>query len=147
MAAARYYIISFDPQLLQLERVHRWLAGTYWSPNVRRDVFERAVANSVCVGAYVQESSGQTQVGFARAVTDRATFAWLADVYVDESHRGRGLARRMVRALLDHPELQTLRRWLLATRDAHGVYAALGFHPLPEPQRWMTLQPPPDRWQ
>lgn len=141
------YEVSFDFAEFQFDRVHRWLASSYWSPNVRRDVFENAVRSSLCVGTFIRDVSEVVQVGFARAVTDRATFAWLADVYVDEPHRGQGLARRMANALVDHPDMRTIRRWLLATRDAHGVYSALGFTPLADPARWMEFLPPQRNWQ
>jgi GNAT superfamily N-acetyltransferase len=128
---------------LQLDVVHGWLRGSYWSPGVRRDVVERAFAGSLFVGAY---DSGGAQVGVARAVTDRATFAWLCDVFVAEAHRGRGLARAMVRALLDDPRLTTLRRFCLATRDAHEVYRPLGFVAV-DPARWMERLGAPAAWQ
>jgi GNAT superfamily N-acetyltransferase len=137
------YEISTDPGRVQLDVVHGFLSTCYWSPGVRRDLIEKAIANSVVVGAY-QKSSG-VHVGFARAVTDRASFAWLCDVFVLEPHRGHGLATQMVRALIEHPELQTLRRWCLATRDAHGVYEPLGFVPV-QPGRWMEMRLPEERW-
>lgn len=112
------------------------LRTTYWSTNIRREVVENALANSLVAGA-LHRQSGEL-VGIARAVTDRATFAWLCDVFVLEPHRGKGLATRMVQALIAHPDLQTLRRWCLATRDAHEVYRPLGFQPVP-PDRWMEL--------
>ena len=143
------YTLSFDPSRIQLDRVHAWLRASYWSPDIRRDVVERALANSIVVGVYLAAAGGPNapvQVGVARAVTDRASFAWICDVYVDEAHRARGIARRMVRALLDHPDLLTLRRFLLATRDAHAVYGALGFNPLAQPDRWMELKPAGERW-
>ena len=123
---------------LDMDRIHDWLASTYWSPGVAPERVERAVAgSSLVVGAYV----GGEQVGVLRVVSDRATFAWICDVYVDEAHRGRGIARAMVRYALAHPEHQGLRRWLLATRDAHGVYEACGFKPLDNPESWLFLRP------
>src|SRR5689334_17057733 len=121
------WTLSMDPGRLDLPRVYGWLRAAYWSPGVRRDVVERAFANSLSVGAYAADGG---QVGVARAVTDCATFAWLCDVFVDPAMRGRGIARAMVRELMADPRLQTLRRWCLGTRDAHGVYAALGFAPV-----------------
>jgi len=134
--------ISLDPARLDLDRVHAWLRTAYWSPDVRRDVVERAFANSLSAGAY--DEAGQ--VGVARAVTDQATFAWLCDVFVDERARGRGVARAMVRALMSDPRTQTLRRWVLATRTAHGVYAPLGYAPV-DARIWMEMKPPAERWQ
>ena len=130
-----------DPGRLDLVRVHGWLRDAYWSPGVRFDIVERAFANSLSVGAYAADG----QVAVARAVTDCATFAWLCDVFVDPTMRGRGIARAMVRALMADPRLQTLRRWCLATRDAHGVYAALGFAAV-NARIWMEYKPPADAW-
>ena len=118
---------------IDVAAAHTYLARSYWSPNIPFEIVERAVANSLCVAV---RHDGE-QVGFARVVTDRATFAYLADVYVLEEHRGRGLARAMVGWLQDHPELQGLRRWLLMTVDAHGVYERLGWTPLAHPERAM----------
>ncbi|MCE9578885.1 MAG: GNAT family N-acetyltransferase [Deltaproteobacteria bacterium] len=136
------WTISTDPARLDLDRVHGWLSRAYWSPGVRREIVERAFASSLSAAAY--DADGR-QLGVARAVTDQATFAWLCDVYVDEAARGHGIARAMVQALLDDPRLQTLRRWCLGTRDAHGVYAKLGFGPV-DARIWMELKPDPARW-
>jgi GNAT superfamily N-acetyltransferase len=126
------------PSEADIDIIHAVLSETYWSPGVPRDVVARACANSVC--AIARDEAGGL-VGFARCVTDRATFAWLCDVFVLPEHQGRGLARALVRTLMDAPELQGLRRWLLATRDAHGVYAPFGFTPLAAPERWMEIRP------
>lgn len=117
--------LSDDPARIDVARVHGWLASSYWSPGVSRAVVERAIAGSHCLSAI--DGSG-VQVGFARAISDRATFAWIADVWVDAAGRGRGLGRRMVRWFLDHPDYAGIRRFGLVTADAHGVYAPLGFH-------------------
>jgi GNAT superfamily N-acetyltransferase len=137
------YEISLNAGRVQVDVVHAALAASYWSPDIRRDVLEVAIRNSFVIGAFVA-STGR-QVGFARAVTDRATFAWLCDVWVDEGHRGAGLGKRMVAILLDHPDLQTLRRWALATRDAHELYARYGFEPVPA-VRWMEKRLPLGAW-
>ena len=118
---------------LDIATVHGWIAGSYWSPGIARDLFERALAGSHCLGAY----QGGQQVGFARAITDHATFAWIADVWVAESHRGQGLARRMVSWFLDDPRFAGIRRVALMTMDAHGVYAELGFAPSLRPDFYM----------
>lgn len=131
-------LLSDDPALLDVARVHAWLASSYWSPGVARETVERAIAHSHCLGAY----AGDTQIGYARMVTDRTTFAWLADVWVDAPARGQGLGRRMVQWFLDHPDYQGLRRIALATADAHGVYAGLGFRPLSRPERYMERLDP-----
>ncbi len=142
------YTLSLDPADVDLDATHAFLSRTYWSEGLRRDIHERAVRNSlVCSALHADARGRRSQIGFARAVTDRATFAWIADVYVLPEHRGHGLARRMVRALLGHPDLAHLRRAVLATRDAHGVYAPLGFNPLGESAAlWMERRFPDDNW-
>lgn len=133
MTLAGGYELSDDNAAMQLDAIHGYLARSYWSPGVPKDIVARAIANSLCVGVFRDGA----QVGFARVVTDRATFAYLADVYVLEEHRGHGLARAMVAHLHDHPELQGLRRWMLATNDAHGLYASLGWEAVAEPSKLM----------
>jgi predicted GNAT family acetyltransferase len=131
--------ISTDPARLDLDRVHRWLStDAYWALGRSRETVERAVAGSVNCGAYAPDG---TQVAYARAVTDRATFGWLCDVYVDPAWRRRGLAIRLVETVRDHLLGLGVRRLLLATADAHGLYARLGFTPLADPGRWMELRP------
>ena len=136
--------ISLDPARQDLDAIHAMLAGTYWSPNIRREVVAEALRNSITAVA-IDDTTGAT-VGLARVVTDRATFAWLCDVCVREGWRGRGIARRMLEALERHPDLQTLRRWCLATRDAHGLYEQFGYRPVPA-DRWMEKQCPVEHWQ
>lgn len=133
------YEASDDIGRLDVDTIHGFLRTAYWSPGVARDVVERSIEGSLPMGLYAPDGR---QAGYARAVTDRATFGYLADVFVLPEHRGRGLSRFLVRALLEHPDLTTLRRWMLATADAHGVYEALGFTPLEDPNRWMTRQHP-----
>ena len=118
---------------IDVAAAHAYLARSYWSPNIPFETVSRAIANSLCVAV---RHAGE-QVGLARVVTDRATFAYLADVYVLEEHRGRGLAQAMVQRLHDHPDLQGLRRWLLMTVDAHSLYEKLGWTPLAHPERGM----------
>ncbi|HLV07389.1 MAG TPA: GNAT family N-acetyltransferase [Croceibacterium sp.] len=127
-----YELVS-DPARIDVAAAHAYLARSYWSPNIPVETVQRAIANSLCVAVRRQEE----QVGLARVVTDRATFAYLADVYVLEEHRGKGLAQAMVAWLQDHPELQGLRRWLLMTFDAHPLYEKLGWTPLAHPERAM----------
>jgi GNAT superfamily N-acetyltransferase len=103
---------------------------------VAREVVERSIAGSLPFGVYL----GEEQVGFARAVTDHATFVWIADVYIEAEHRGHGLGKRLVAAMLDHPDLQGLRRWMLATADAHGLYRQFGFAGLTGPERFMARE-------
>jgi GNAT superfamily N-acetyltransferase len=133
------YEISTDPSRLQLDAIHAYLTRSYWSPGIPQDVVARAIANSVCFGLYLEDA----QVGFARVVTDKSSFAYLADVYVLEEHRGQGLSKRLVQAVLAHPELQGMRRFLLATRDAHGLYEQFGFKPPAKPENFMEIRTPP----
>ena len=126
--------LSDDRARLRFEFIHAWLTPSYWSPSIARDTVERAAAGSHCLGAYDRAGA---QVGYARMISDRATFGWIADVWVDEPVRGQGLGRRMVRWFLDHPDYADLRRVALVTGDAHGVYAPLGFHAPLRPERYM----------
>jgi predicted GNAT family acetyltransferase len=131
--------ISTDPGRLDVDRVHRWLStDAYWALGRSRDTVERAIAGSVNYGAYAPDG---TQVAYARAVTDLATFGWLCDVYVEPASRRRGLATRLVETVRDQLVGLGVRRLLLATADAHGLYARLGFTPLADPGRWMELRP------
>jgi len=133
------YEISSDPQRLDLPTIHQFLRTSYWAADIPLDVVERAIRHSLCFGAFV---GGNQQVGFARAVTDRATFAYVADVFVLPPHRGRGVAKLLLAAILAHPELGRLRRFLLATKDAHGLYEQVGFRTLPNPEQFMTIHHP-----
>jgi ribosomal protein S18 acetylase RimI-like enzyme len=119
------YEISTDPARLDVAAIHAYLTRSYWSPGIPIGIVERALRHSLCFGVY--ESAGGAQVGLARVVTDYATFAYLCDVYVLEEHRGHGLGKRMMRELMAHPALSGARRVMLATRDAHGLYAGFGF--------------------
>lgn len=130
------YHFSFKTEDQQLDVIHCYLTRSYWSPGIPRETVEKAIAGSLCIGCY---DADHIQVGFARLVTDRATFAYLADVFVLDGHGGQGLAQRMVRALQDHPEMQGLRRWMLATADAHGVYEKCGFTPVAKPENLMEI--------
>lgn len=127
------YEISGDKSRLDLDVIHAFLAQSYWAAGIPRAVVERAIAGALCVGIYHSER----QVGFARVITDGATFAYLADVFVLEGHRGRGLAREMLQVLFSQPQLQGLRRFMLATKDAHGLYEQFGFTALSNPGRIM----------
>ncbi|WP_395646904.1 GNAT family N-acetyltransferase [Terricaulis sp.] len=132
-------IVIEQPTNSDLDVIHSVLTETYWSPGIPRDTVARACANSFC--AIARDDRGAL-IGFARLVTDRATFAWLCDVIVLPAHQGQGLARSLVRTLREEPELTHLRRWLLGTKDAHGVYAPLGFAPLAAPERMMEIRNP-----
>ena len=134
------FVVSDDPSLVDFDVVHGYLVRSDWSANIPRDLLARAIEHSLCFGVY-DEADGR-QVGFARVVTDRATYAYLADVFVLEEYRGRGLSKLLMSTIMDHPDLQTLRRWTLATRDAHGLYAQFGFTPLAQPERYMEKRNP-----
>ncbi len=137
--ATHEYTVSTDRARLDVDLIHRFLSEeSYWAPGIPRDVVERALDNSICFGAY----RGEEQVAFAPVVTDRATFAYLADVFVLEEHRGRGLSGWLMEAVLSHPELQGLRRWMLATADAHGLYERYGFTALKAPEIFMERHDP-----
>ena len=125
--------LSDDRTRLDVAKIHGWLASSYWSPGIERALVERAIAGSHCLGGYCDGE----QVSFARMITDHATFAWLADVWVEESVRSKGLGRRMVQWFIDHPDFAGIRRIGLVTADAHGVYAGVGFHPPIRPERYM----------
>ncbi len=127
------YLVTTDKARLDLEMVHGFLKTSYWAAGISADVVMRSVENSLAFGLF----RGDEQVGFARVVTDYATFAYLADVFVLEPHRGQGLGRWMMEVVFSHPELQGLRRWMLATRDAHGLYRKYGFTELERPQIFM----------
>lgn len=130
--------ISTDPNRLDVDLIHRWLSEeSYWAGGVSREIVARAIDNSLCFGVYLEGR----QVGLARVVTDRATFAWLADVFILDSYRGRGYGKALIAAVVAHPELRGLRRLLLATRDAHGLYAQYGFTPV-APERFMERRGP-----
>jgi GNAT superfamily N-acetyltransferase len=119
--------------------VYRFLSeDAYWSQGLPREVFDTAIANSLCFAAY----SAHEIVGFARVVTDHATFAWLCDVFVLPAHRGHGISRQLMDAVMARPDLARVRNFMLATRDAHGLYAKYGFTPLAEPARWMAIRRP-----
>jgi GNAT superfamily N-acetyltransferase len=133
------YEIDDDQARLDLDVVYGFVTRSYWAEGAPRDVFERSVANSLALGLY----TGGSQVGFTRAVTDRATFVWVCDVFVLPAHRGRGLAHWMIETLRAHPELAGARRFVLATSDAHQVYADCGFTPLADPSKYMEISRPP----
>jgi GNAT superfamily N-acetyltransferase len=128
------FTISDEPERLQLQVIVNYLARAYWSNQRPRAVIEKSLKHSLCFGVYENE----TQIGFARVVSDHATFAYLADVFILESYQGHGLGKWLVQTILEHPDLQGLRRWMLATRDAHGLYEQFGFNALENPDRYMT---------
>ena len=129
------YSITTDPERLDIDAIHAFLSRSFWAEGIPRDLVAKAIAHSLCFGLF----DGAAQVAFARVVTDRATFAYLCDVYVLESHRGRGLGKWLIETVMDHPDLQGLRRFQLVTRDAHGLYARHGFAAPRHPERQMEI--------
>ncbi len=144
------FVISTDRARLDLDVIHGFLTNCYWAKGIPREVVERSLQHSLCFGIYHEVGekspllakparSGAPQVGFARVISDFATIAYLGDVFVLQSHRGRGLSKWMMECIMSHPRLQGLRRWILLTRDAHGLYENFGFTPLKAPERYMEL--------
>lgn len=132
------YTISTDRARLPLAVVHRWLSGeSYWAHGIPPDVVQASILNSLPFGVY----RGDALVGFARVITDYATFAYVGDVFVLPAHRGRGLSKWLMETIAADPRLAGFRRWMLATRDAHGLYAQSGWTPLAAPERWMERRP------
>lgn len=127
--------VDTDKSRLDVPLIHGFLTNSYWAKGIPIDVVRRAIGGSLCFGVY---DAGR-QVGFARVISDYATFAYLADVFVLESHRGQGLSKRLMASIMAHPRLQHLRRWLLATRDAHGLYEQFGFRSLVSPESFLEL--------
>jgi GNAT superfamily N-acetyltransferase len=144
------FVVSTDPDLLDLDVIHGFLANCYWAKGIPRETVARSIEHSLCFGIYHEvgresparlksNSTGVLQVGFARVISDFATIAYLGDVFVLEAYRGRGLSKWMMECIMQHPRLQGLRRWLLLTRDAHGLYTNFGFTPVKAPERYMEL--------
>ncbi|NTV62858.1 MAG: GNAT family N-acetyltransferase [Oscillochloris sp.] len=127
------YLISTDPARLDPDAIHALLSRSYWAAGRTREQVVRSLAYSLCFGIYTEHA----QVGLARVISDYTTFAYLCDVFIDEAHRGHGLGIWLIGAVADHPDLRNLRRFMLATSDAHGLYAKYGFAPIREPEKWM----------
>ncbi len=136
------FTISTDRERLQIEAIHQFLSeDSYWAQTRKKEETLTAIKNSLPFGVY----KGENQIGFARIVTDYATFAYLGDVYILNTFRGRGLSKWLMETIIAHPELQGFRRWILATKDAHTLYEKFGFHALVHPDRWME-KPAPDAY-
>jgi len=132
------FVVSTDRARMDLDVIHGFLTNCYWAKGIPRDVVTRSIENSLCFGVYAQGK----QIGFARVISDYATYAYIGDVFVLEAHRGHGLCKWMMECIMRHPHLQGLRRWSLVTRDAHGLYSQFGFTPLQKPDRYMELHDP-----
>ena len=129
------YSISTNKSRLDVKVIHDFLKSSYWAEGIPIEIVKKSIEGSICFGVY----DGEKQIGFARVITDQATFAYLADVFIVEEHRGQGHSVWLMEAITSHPELKGLRRWLLGTRDAHGLYKKFQFTELPNPQRFMQL--------
>ncbi|HLP37811.1 GNAT family N-acetyltransferase [Lacibacter sp.] len=132
------FAITTETSFFNLEFIHAFLSKSYWAENIPMETVQRSIDNSISFGVF---HLGR-QIGFARVITDKATFAYLADVFIDEAYRGQGLSKWMMEEIMAHPDLQGLRRMMLATRDAHGLYAQFGFEPLTFTDRWMQIHKP-----
>ncbi|MGC1978121.1 MAG: GNAT family N-acetyltransferase [Candidatus Sulfotelmatobacter sp.] len=133
------FLISTSRERLSLDVVHGFLTNCYWAKGIPREVVARSIEHALCFGIYDGEGA---QVGFARVISDFATIAYVGDVFVVETHRGRGLGKWLMQCIVQHPALQNLRRWILTTRDAHGLYSQFGFAPVKAPERFMELHQP-----
>ena len=132
------FAITTETSFFNVEFIHSFLSKSYWAEDIPIEVVQKSIDNSLCFGVF---HSGR-QIGFARAITDKTTFAYLADVFIDEAYRGQGLSKWLMEEIMAHEDLQGLRRFMLATRDANGLYAQFGFSELTFPERWMQIYKP-----
>jgi len=136
------FVISTDKGKLDVEVIHNYLCNeSYWAKNIPLEIVKKSIDGSCCFGLYVNENSISKQVGFARVVSDCATFGYLVDVFVLQTYRGKGLSKWLMETIMNCPDLQGLRRWLLATKDAHNLYTKFGFSALDKPERIMGFKP------
>jgi GNAT superfamily N-acetyltransferase len=134
-------LISTDKSKLQLDIIHDYLSKkSYWAEGIPIEIVQKSIENSMAFGVYLQEDNNLIQVGFCRIISDLSTYAYLADVFVLEEHRGKGISKLLMETVLKHPDLQGLRRWVLATADAHGLYAQYGFTALDKPENFMQIK-------
>ncbi|MEP7107471.1 MAG: GNAT family N-acetyltransferase [Ferruginibacter sp.] len=132
------FTISTDKDKLNIPYIHQFLSRSYWAENIPVEIVQKSIEGSLCFGVY----DGVYQIGFARVITDKATFGYLADVFIEERYRGKGLAKWLMESIMSHPDLQGFRSWQLGTRDAQGLYAKFGFKPLENPERIMKKYDP-----
>jgi GNAT superfamily N-acetyltransferase len=130
-------VISTDPARQDVDGIHAFLTRCYWAEGIPKEIVARSVRHSLCFGVF----DGPAQVGFARVISDYSTYAYIGDVYILDSHRGRGLSKRLMQCIMEHEDLQGLRRWSLLTRDAHGLYRQFGFTDVARPERYMEIAP------
>jgi GNAT superfamily N-acetyltransferase len=133
------FLITTDPARLDLNVIHGFLTNCYWAKGIPRDVVARSIEHALCFGVY---DGNRAQVAFARVISDFATIAYIGDVFVLETFRGRGVGKWLMECITSHPALQNLRRWILTTRDAHGLYSQVGFTPVKAPERFMEMHRP-----
>ena len=129
------FVISTEKEKMDIDLIHSFLTRTYWAEGISKEIIRRSIEGSLCFGVFENDQ----QVGFARMITDKATFAYLADVFIIEEYRGRGLSKWLMEVIMSDPDLQGLRRMILATKDAHGLYKQFGFAPLINVDRWMQI--------
>lgn len=129
------FSISMEKEKMDIDVIHSFLNRTYWAEGISKEIIRRSIENSMCFGVFENDK----QVGFARMITDKATFAYLADVFIVEEYQGRGLSKLLMESIMSHPDLQGLRRMVLATKDAHGLYKQFGFTSLINVERWMHI--------
>ncbi len=135
------FLISCDKTKLQLDRIHHFLSQeAYWSLGIPRKTIETGIQNSLCFGVYEKATASELQIGFARVISDYASFAWLCDVYIESSHRGLGLSKWLMKCICNYPKLQNLRRFALGTRDAHGLYHQFGFEAVKNPENMLEIK-------
>ena len=132
------FTISTEKEKLDIDLIHSFLNSTYWAEGISKEIIRRSIEGSLCFGVFENDK----QVGFARMITDKATFAYLADVFIIEEYRGRGLSKWLMEVIMSHPDLQGLRRMILVTKDAHGLYRQFGFTPIINVDRWMHILDP-----
>ena len=136
------FVISTDKSKLNVDTIHNYLCNeSYWAKNIPVEIVKKSIDGSCCFGLYVNENSISKQIGFARVISDCATFGYLADVFILDAYRGKGSSKWLMETIMNCPDLQGLRRWLLATKDAHGLYTKFGFSPLDKPERIMGFKP------
>ena len=137
------FLLSDDKRILQLNVIHNYLTDSYWSKSISKTLVEKAISNSLCFGVYIcQQENGIQQIGFARVTTDKSSFAYLADVFILPAYEKLGLGSALISFVMDHGDLQGLRRFMLCTRDAHGLYKKFGFTEVENPQVMMQITKP-----
>lgn len=136
--AKNQFTITTEKEKFDVEFIHSFLTRSYWAEGISKEVIKRSIEGALCFGLFENDK----QIGFARMITDKATFAYLADVFIIEEYRGRGLSKWLMEVIMSHPSLQGLRRMMLATKDAHGLYEKLGFTALNNVDRWMQINDP-----